>query len=559
MSHGDGSFDLLDKDLLAILSGDFNVTDQIESDSLTATQLLNINTQELLPAGPGITCSTPGGSVTVTELVPNPMVTVPDSSSNSNDLTEPVPPNVVPKRPPLTTIDSNVIDIVQPKREISDNGRFALPVSSQQIKDRTTNSIPKKTRDANKWALKVWSDWAKFRNSQPASALESSFPIPEDIGDLDDSMINFWGQRFIMEVKRQDGKDYPPNTLTQIVSGLQRYLTTICNRNNINFFREGSQFSEFRRCIDTRMKELHAQGVGIKSNSSDPVTMEDELQFWESGVFNFDTSVGLSNSVFFYNGKLFGFRGFQEHVSCQADQFEILKDNAKDLRYIKFTPGLRKNSQGGLKSRNTANKPIVHYEQKDRKYSIVDLYERYLSLIPRVGAFYRKPVGSYDENGSPKFGAASIAQHAIKSMIKRFYAEAGIDTSDRKISNHSARVTLCTTLYNKNFPDKAVMSRSKHKSSAVQSYQREQFEILNDISKALEPSVLKPKCDENPLISTVAATTSSCKGIKTESDVKSLNDSSVKNDEDTLIINVPVSVKKVIIEKKDGKKIIIEV
>ncbi|XP_060552035.1 zinc finger MYM-type protein 4-like [Ruditapes philippinarum] len=256
-------------------------------------------------------------------------------------------------------------------------------------------------------------------------------------------------------IKRQDGKEYPPNTLTQIVSGLQRYLNTECQRPNINFFRGETQFIDIRKCLDTRMKELHAQGIGIKTNAADPVTIEDEIQLWQSGVFTFDTAVGLSNAVFFYNGKLFGFRGFQEHVSCQADQFEILKDSAKDLRYIKFTPGLRKNSQGGLENRNASLKPIIHCEQKDRAYSIINLYDLYLSLIPRVGAFYRKPTGSVDENGSPKFGAAAIAQNSIKSMIKRFYKEAGIDMTDRGISNHSARVALCTTLYNKNFHDKA--------------------------------------------------------------------------------------------------------
>jgi hypothetical protein len=134
-------------------------------------------------------------------------------------------------------------------------------------------------------------------------------------------------------------------------------------------------------------------------------------------------------------------------VSCQTDQFEILKDNANDLRYIKLTPGIRKNSQGGLKSRNASFKPIIHYEQKDRAYSIINLYDLYLSLIPRVSAFYMKPTGSVDENGSPKFGAATIAKNSIKSMIKGFYNEAGIDMTDRKICNHSAGVALCTTLY----------------------------------------------------------------------------------------------------------------
>ena len=198
------------------------------------------------------------------------------------------------------------------------------------------------------------------------------------------------------------------------------------------------------------MKELHAAGIGCKRSSSDPVTMEDEIQLWESGVFNCDTAVGLSNVIFYYSGKLFGFRGFQEHINCQASQFQILEDKEQKRRYILFTPAQRKNAQGGIKGRKYIQEPVRHYEQPDRQYNLVNIYERYLSLIPTAGPLYRKPLDGLDENNNPKFSASTISHNGIKSMLKRFFTEAGIDVSDRKIMNHSARVTLCTTLYNKN-------------------------------------------------------------------------------------------------------------
>lgn len=49
------------------------------------------------------------------------------------------------------------------------------------------------------------------------TALEPGFPIPEDIGMLNDYMLNYWGQCFVMEIKGQDGADYLPNTLRQSV------------------------------------------------------------------------------------------------------------------------------------------------------------------------------------------------------------------------------------------------------------------------------------------------------------------------------------------------------
>ena len=94
----------------------------------------------------------------------------------------------------------------------------------------------------------------------------------------------------------------------------------------------------------------------------------------------------------------------------------------------------------------------------------------------------------------PKFGANTIPVIQMSQIFKKFYAEAGIDTMGRNISNHSGRVKCCTPLYYEGFTEKAVISRSNHRSNAVHTYQREQFKILSDISITLgapAPHILK--------------------------------------------------------------------
>ena len=204
--------------------------------------------------------------------------------------------------------------------------RFVKPLSADEIKSRNYQAVPKKTRQSNDWALGVWREWSRFRNSQPDTFLEPGYPIPENVGLLNNDLLDYWGQRFILEVRRKDGKVYPPNTLIQITSGIQRYLRTECGRSDVYLMKsECVQFAGYRTALDTRMKELHADGVGVTINSSEPVTENEELKLWDSGVFNFETSVGLSNAIFFYNGKLFGFRGYQEHIDAKAEQFKICK------------------------------------------------------------------------------------------------------------------------------------------------------------------------------------------------------------------------------------------
>ena len=134
-------------------------------------------------------------------------------------------------------------------------------------------------------------------------------------------------------------------------------------------------------------------------------------------------------------------------------------------------------------------------------------------------------------------------------MLKRFFDEAGISTDGRTITNHSARVTLCSTLYNDRFADKSVMSRSKHRSSAVQQYQRRDFKILNDISNALEPKLPTIKV-EKQITSDVVLGQQNLSSDKTFSDTAT--------DNENLTVFVPKCVKKIIIVK-DGKRICMDI
>ena len=382
---------------------------------------------------------------------------------------------------------SQLLDIpTQQLVEQEVNKRFASPVSKVDLKVQQEQRIPKKTRQANHWALGVWTQWVKYRNSRHETFFEfNGETIPEDICELSNKDLNFWMQRFIAEIRREDGTDYPPNTLTQIVAGLQRHLRNRCSDRQFNFFKDSDlEFAEFRKTLDGRMKYLTSQGIGVQKKRCDPVTEADEIKMWETGVFSDSTASGLSNAIFFYNGKTFGFRGMEQHKSCAAEQFEIGFDHEHNSKYIKYTPRVTKNVQGGLKHRRIEINPIVQYEDPVNPRCLVRLYETYLSLIPRTGPLYRKPLESVTSYG-PKFSANTIPINQMSQMFKRFYAEAGIDTTGRNISNHSGRVTCCTRLYNEGFSDKAVISRSSHRSNAVHSYQREQFKILNEISNTL--------------------------------------------------------------------------
>jgi len=66
------------------------------------------------------------------------------------------------------------------------------------------------------------------------------------------------------------------------------------------------------------------------------------------------------------------------------------------------------------------------------------------------------------------------------------FAEAVINTSDRRIVNHSGRVTCCTRLYNAGFGEQSLTDRSGHRSNAVQIYKRPCVEQQKAVSSALD-------------------------------------------------------------------------
>ncbi|XP_078608426.1 uncharacterized protein LOC144880237 [Branchiostoma floridae x Branchiostoma japonicum] len=165
--------------------------------------------------------------------------------------------------------------------------------------------------------------------------------------------MNFWLMKFIFEVRRIDGKPYPPKTLYCLVSGLMRHFREDLNRHDrrtllwdMNFLdRSDIRFAEFRKALDAKMKELTAAGVGVTKRQADPLTTDDEDRLWESNTISLSTSEGMSYGVYFYNCKVFGFRAMDEHLNLLIEQYRFGTDT--NGHYMYFTGMVSKNVQGG--------------------------------------------------------------------------------------------------------------------------------------------------------------------------------------------------------------------
>ena len=189
--------------------------------------------------------------------------------------------------------------------------RFGPPVPSEDMDSLIENRIPANTKKATAWSMKIWKAWCDFRE------------ITDDIEALEAEDLNNHLCNFIMEANKQDGSNYPPNTLYQIIAGIQRHLKensrpemTILDPKNLKFIKA-------RQVLDARMKLLTSQGVGATKKQAQPLTEEQEDALWQKEIFGVKTPDAILNAVFWYNCKCFGLRGGDEHRSLDVDQFSI--------------------------------------------------------------------------------------------------------------------------------------------------------------------------------------------------------------------------------------------
>ena len=147
-----------------------------------------------------------------------------------------------------------------------EGSRFDHIATSAEIEKRLVDRIPAKTLNQNAWAIKVWKEWAIWRNTLSLPYLQKIVTVPVCIETCSKEELGFWLTRFVLEVKRQDNKPYPFNTLYNICAALQRHLRMqnkgsmcdlfIFNKQNFIFYEFNAAFRiVFLKLFPTRFSE----------------------------------------------------------------------------------------------------------------------------------------------------------------------------------------------------------------------------------------------------------------------------------------------------------------
>lgn len=350
--------------------------------------------------------------------------------------------------------------------------RFGSPVTEEELDQAIKNRVPEKTRRATQWAVSVFKAWSEAR--QIRGSLEK----------LSTETLQELFPKFVVETRRQDGTPYPPNTLVQLVAGLQRHLRESGRPEMSILSDKDPKFARTRAALDARMKQLTKEGVGCTRKQAQPLSLQQEEALWEKEIFSLNTGEGLLYAVFWYNCKLFGLRGGDEHRNLVREQYEIEYDTSH-RRFLRFKGRSSKNVQGGLKQRKVEMKDLKVYAQPELgERCIVDIFNLYFGFVPTEGAFYRKPIG----NDPPKFSKQVLGKNRLSKLIKEMCDKAGFSGN---YTNHSGKVTCTTELFAKNVDEQLIMHQMGHRSNAVHLYKRPTAEHEQMVSAILQPPPIK--------------------------------------------------------------------
>ncbi|XP_011405590.1 PREDICTED: uncharacterized protein LOC105313673 [Amphimedon queenslandica] len=95
--------------------------------------------------------------------------------------------------------------------------RFASPVTEEDILKKIEGTIPMTTKKTTEWAKRLWEKWNSHRSV-------SSAEIPPSLEGIDNTSLNHWLPRCVMESRKQDGNYYTGGTLYSFCAGVQSYV-----------------------------------------------------------------------------------------------------------------------------------------------------------------------------------------------------------------------------------------------------------------------------------------------------------------------------------------------
>ena len=354
------------------------------------------------------------------------------------------------------------------------------------LDQRAAATVTKTRSDLN--AFKNY--WREYENEE------------REIHNIPPSELDTLLCKFFINVRRKDGKEYEPSTLTSFQRSLQRHLT---DEKSVKFnILKDEEFQRSRKVLASKRKQLVSQGLGNKPNATRALHANEEDRLWADGHFGDSNPTSLQRTIWWYFALHFGFRARDESRKLRWGDVSLEKDPETGNDILVWHTGRGTKTRTGEKENghSRAFNPTIQATGTDR--CPVKFYQIFLSHRPAESnmpeaPFYLAINHKRGPNDQVWYLKTPLGKNQIGKLLGSAATAAGI-SGGKKIANHSVRKTAIGRLLDANVPENFVAQLSGHKNlESLQSYKIPSMQHQRRMSETLSraPSSHLPESESS--------------------------------------------------------------
>ena len=368
-----------------------------------------------------------------------------------------------------TEIDDTAIPHTCPAGVVaSTTCTFKAPLLDDQLAELSHKNFSPDTMKQIRWVRKMYRDWRDHRHSCGFDYIACDL---EDKATITAESLKFALCRFITEIKKVNGDNFPGKTLYHIVVCVQFHLE--CMGFAFKVINDPA-FQDLKYTLDNTMKARVSHRIGISVHKADVITATDEDLLWSLGLLGTSHPNQLLNTVIFFVSKGFALRAGKEHRALRGlpfhSQFKFIKDSDGEI-FLWYTEDIRlKTNKGGLKHRKIEAKTVDLYATANEDHCPLRAIIKYLALLPKnrmCEAFYLQPRKKFFRKAW--YLNRPVGLNKLRSAVGAMCQAAGLPSH---YTNHSLHSTVAMKLYQNNVDEQIIMEITGHCSMAVRSYKR---------------------------------------------------------------------------------------
>ena len=323
----------------------------------------------------------------------------------------------------------------------------------------TPSSLHKDTSGKTKNHLKILHDFLRSKDST------------DDIGDMQPQQLDQLLGEFMISVRKEkpdkDGSvEYDPSTLRGMLGSFERHLKELHYGHSLI---SSPIFHFTREMLKSKSKELKKQGKGNKGNRSSGMTDEEIDQLWSTGALGATSPKSLVHTIWWNNTVHFGMRGVKENYNlCWGDITEETSSNGRV--YLEHHERQTKMRSGAVP--DTKACPSQMWEIPNNPRCPLAMFKKYKSKCPSACTSPQQPlylqykeykdINLLKDESVAWFKRQRYGERTISQFMKRIVCDGNL-TTDKKLTNTSARKVMVQHLIKANVPPTDIMQKSGHK------------------------------------------------------------------------------------------------